>query len=320
MKTNNDPIHLLAVANPVPDHHRLADGPEQLLEDIIRMEQHEQERTKRPRRVRRSVLLAAAAAALVGSIGAAIALSNPSQTTRIACGGENIIDATSGDPIADCAAELRRLGIEPISLVAYDNGRGAVTVLESDSSAASGLTPLGEGFVQDTAIIELRQGIDDVATGVESGCFTNDEATEIVARELTASGVDWPITYRTDDDLTLPTCAVAMVLPEEQTVLIAQLERGSASDSSSEPPYAALVAQLNAALDGTCMNLNDAARTTVDLAYATDTQHMVNVHPVDDPESACTIATVNVGGAVEVTLRGPADGPIDPINLPVPMP
>ncbi|MFV1963173.1 MAG: hypothetical protein ACC658_15225, partial [Acidimicrobiia bacterium] len=79
-----------------------------------------------------------------------------------------------------------------------------------------------------------------------------------------------------------------------------------------------LAARLNLALNNECMTLNDAAEIAVDITFDVGAEYMTQIDTVDEPDTACTTAAINVGGSVFLVLRGPADGPIDPIALPKP--
>lgn len=323
MKRTSDPIHLIETANPLPDPGRLPDGPETLMEEIIGMTEEDRQPRKR---LRRPLVFSIAAFAVVLAGAAAWVMAMPEETTQIACNGEVIIDARSGDPVADCAAELGRLGIDPENLVVYVNDRGGVGVFEEGTDIPSSWRPLEDGFTQDTAIIRLREALNDIATGVESGCYSDEEAIVIVERELASSGLDWAIATRSHKGLNPPTCAVAMVLPEDRQVLVAQLETRTVTGGqvqewqSQKQAIDTLAARLNLALDNECMTLNDAAEIAVGITFDVGAEYMTQIHTVDEPDAACTTAAINVGGSVFVVLRGPADGPIDPIALPKPAP
>ena len=148
------------------------------------------QKSRGPKRRRRTAVLAATMLALA-SLGTAWALTRqPEHTTRIQCPGNSIIAAVSGDPVADCADELRRQGIEPPEMAAYANENGGVVVVEADSEIPSTGQPLDPGFRQDTAIIELEAALQDVTTGLATRCYTSNEAIPIVERELIRLGLE----------------------------------------------------------------------------------------------------------------------------------
>lgn len=319
MKRKSDPVHLIQITNPVPDPSQLPDGPETLTDDIIGTARP----VSQPRKhFRRPLVISTAAFAMVLAGAAAWVISSPEETTLILCNGEVTMEARSGDPIADCAAAMRRLGIEPVALVAYATDRGVVAVFEEGTDVPSSWQLLAEGFSQNIETIELREALDDIATGVESGCYTNDEAIAIVERELAVSSLDWEIAIRSHEDLNPPTCAVAIVQPESQRVLVAQLQYGgpSINDRPGDRPWIPLAEKLNVALDEQCMSLNEAADLAVDIVFDVGAEYMTQIDTVDEPDAACTEASINVGGSVFLVLRGPAEGPLDPVALPKPAP
>ena len=258
MKPANDPIRLIQTANPVSEPAQLPNGPATLLEDIIGAGETGPSPRRRPRR---SLVISIAAVAVVLAGAAAWVISSPQETTEIACNGEVIIPARSGDPVADCAAELGRLGFGPANLVAYATDRGGVAVFEEGTDVPSSWRLLEDGFSQDSEIIQLREALDDIATGIESGCYSDDEAIAIVERELAISSLDWEIVTRPHEDMNPPTCAVAIVQPEEQRVLVAQLQVGGAATNvgPDDRPWIPLAELINGALDARCMSLNEAA-------------------------------------------------------------
>jgi len=323
MKRTSDPIHLIQAANPVPESGLVPDGSETLMEEIVGMTGEDRQPRKR---IRRSLVLSTAAVAVVLAGAAAWVIAMPEETTNIACNGEVIIDARSGDPVADCAAEMRRQGIEPVNLSAYVNNGGAVGVFEEGADIPSSWRLLEDGFAQDTAIIRLQEALDDIATGIESGCYSDDEAIVIVERELAASGLDWEIATRSNEDLSSPTCAGAIVLPEDRQVLVVQSEARTVAGGqvqewqSQKQAIDTLAARLILALNNECMTLNDAAETAIGITFDVGAEYMTQIDTIDEPDAACTTATINVGGSVFLVLRGPADGPVEPIVLPKPAP
>jgi hypothetical protein len=323
MKRTSDPIHLIETANPVPDPGRLPDGPETLMDEIVGMTGEDRQPRKR---FRRPLVLSTAAVAVLLAGAAAWVMAMPEETTQIACNGEVIINARSGDPVADCAAEMRRQGIEPVNLSAYVNNGGVVGVFEEGADIPSSWRLLEDGFSQDTAIIALREALDDISTGVESACYSDEEAIAIVERELAASGLDWKIATRSNEGLNPPTCATAIVLPEDRQILVAQLETRTVPGGqvqewqSQKQSIDTLAARLNLALDNECMTLNDAAEIAIGITFDVGAEYMTQIDTINEPDSACTTAAINVGGSVFLVLRGPADGPIDHIALPKPAP
>ena len=270
-----------------------------------------------PKRRRRRWAIPIAAAAVLSTAAAGWAiLHDSSDSTALQCPGSVVIDAVTGDPVLDCSNDWRRYNeTEPPSMVAYDDGRGGVAVLVEGEPVPDGYTALEPGPFQNTALIELEAALGDVGTGLESGCYDDVAAAEITRRELDRLELaGWAVTV---DDGRRPdgssTCAYFIVDAALQQVQLI----GVPDESNAPDPYGAYSAALNEQLNADCVDLEDAA----DLArmLAADTEIVVDgtridfteeagvlfLHIVEDPDASCTRADVNVGGRVEVTLRGP---------------
>ena len=258
--------------------------------------------TRSKRRWRVPILIAAALA--TGAASWAI-FTDSSQSTTLGChapdDGISIVDATSGDPIADCAAVWRRdYGSEPPELVAYDNGRGGIEVVVVGADIPSDWTKLEPGPAQDVALIELAEGLDDVATGLASGCYTTGDSTKIVDRELHRLGLaSWTVRAEREPDGE-STCGYFYLDPEQQQVVLVGLDTGSPLESAVK-----LATQLNAALDGQCMTLDEAATAATGIATELGIEDALDLQSVADNAATCTRAHTNVGGVIGVILRGP---------------
>jgi hypothetical protein len=237
-------------------------------------------------------------------VGGAWALNRqPEQTTRILCPEDMVIAAVSGDPVADCAAALRDIGIEPPEMVAYTNEAGAVIVEEAADEAAEDLQPLGDDFRQDTAIIELEALINDVTVGLDGDCYTTEEAIPILESAADRVGLDWSVDVIRDADGE-SMCAYAFPQPEASSVGLSSIEAGLPTDE--EPPWTELGRQLHETLEAECLNLVDAVAVVERLANELEMEEMMSsITQTPDDQAACTRATVTVGGAVFVDLRGP---------------
>jgi hypothetical protein len=122
-----------------------------------------------------------------------------SATKRLFCAGQNgklaVIDATSGNPAADCAAEWQReRGAPAPPLVAYANTEGGVTVLPRSENPPAGWRTLRS---QDVALIELQESLDDYLNGLNSSCFSSPQATAFTRQQLARLGfVGWTVNIR----------------------------------------------------------------------------------------------------------------------------
>ena len=312
MKRRSDPVQVLQKANPVPEPDLLPYAPDSLVEEIINMSTPSPERH---RRLRRRVVLPAVALIALTATAAAWALTRqPEQTTEIACNGEVIIPARSGDPVADCAAELARVGITHGELKAYTNQFGGVAIYDSDQGVPTGAQLLEDGFRQDTASIEFKASLNDVVTGLESSCYSTDAARPIVEREMAAVDLDWDITIGTDngepriaDGAT--TCAYAIVQPEDEAVMLISLDSSAiVGGSGNEPPWTAFSERLVQQLEAECLTLPAAMQLAEDVfqeAVEADERNVAQVMGTVDNDATCSRVDITVGGSIFVDVRGP---------------
>jgi hypothetical protein len=197
-----DPIELLSRIAPLSDEEAAAlfgtMGRERLLEAITRLSPRAARRNRR--RVRRPLVLAIAVLVAIGmtAVAWAITRGGARETTSIDCviaGVDSGIDATSGNPAADCAAEWQReRGTPAPALVAYANSYGGVTVLPRSKKPPAGWRTLHS---QDVALIELQESLDDYLNGLNSTCFTSAQATAFTREQLYRLGfAGWTVNIR----------------------------------------------------------------------------------------------------------------------------
>src|SRR5262245_22831912 len=279
---------------------------------------------RRPSRRRRrwAVPIAAAAVLATAAAGWAAVRHDSSTNTAIGCphrdrgGNSTFIAAVTGDPVVDCGNAWRDMfGTEPPPMTAYDTGSGGVVVLLDGEPVPDGYTRLAPGPHVDTTLIQLQAALDDSGSGLTSNCFDEPGARNVVERELDRLGLDdWTVTV---DESRPPTgaasCAYLVVDAEQQEVQLI----GMGPAPSEAGPYRIFAAELDQRLRDQCVGLDAAADITRGVAAATDVSSytdyafteesgLLNIHTVEDPSATCTRADVDVGGAVEVTLRGPA--------------
>ncbi len=308
-----DVLNLIRAANPVADPDQMPDAPEPLVEEIIGMTTPTNQPRSRRRRGSRLVLVAATFVFAVAGIAAAATwIHQPGDTTDIACNGELIIPARSGDPVADCAAELDRLGIGHGELEAFANPAGGVTVRETGSEP-DGHTPLGEGFTQDVALIKLGERLADQVDGVASRCMTSGEAKAFAEQQMVDLGLDLPVTVRAQE-LDGSACAIAFVT-DDREVIVAMDVIGKAQ-VETETPWDPFIAQMSAELDSSCLTLDLAVPLADQIAIDTGIGYMSQVDAIEDSSLECTELSVDVGGAVFIVLRGPVDQSVPASQLP----
>lgn len=281
----------------------LVDRARKELMAVINQESDRQTAPSQMRPRRRWIVPILIAAALATGAATWAIFADISTSTKLAChvpaDGIAIVDAVSGDPVADCTALWQRdYGTDPPPLVAYDNGHGGIEVVAVGTAVPSDWTKLEPA--QGVALIELEEALDDVATGLASSCHTAGDATAIVNRELERLHLtSWTVT--TDSrSVGESTCSYFHLDPEQQQVVLVALGIGA-------PPRPAvmLATRLNDALDEECMTLDDAAVTATAIATDIGIQDTLELHSVPDEEASCTRAHTNVGGTIRVILRGP---------------
>ena len=315
----NDPLHELLTLAPKVDNQ-----PEDLTNlrtDLMNLIDHESRSNidqigdSGRRRVRRKWVMPVIAAVLVLSTAAAYAISlSSSESTSVEC-PTGIYDAVTGDPVLDCSNEWRRAtNSEPPTMIAYDNAQGGVVVLLADQSVPGGFTRIEAGQFQNTDIIELRASLDDVSAGLSSECFNEADARIVIQADLDRLALTaWTITVdstRMPDGAAL--CARAIIEPDTQQVQVIGL-----SNSGETDPFGPFATAINAQLEAECLNIDEAVAavrtisenadiringTTIEI---TEEAGVLVINTIEEFAATCSRADVNVGGRVEVTLRGP---------------
>jgi hypothetical protein len=260
-------------------------------------------------RHRLPVIAAASATAVVAgtAIGWAITNSGATDTVAVQCeinGADAIIPATSGDPVADCAAEWQReTGTNAPRLVAYDNGHGGITVAPASQQPAPSSSPLPRGSTQNVSAITLQESLDDYISGLNATCHSTDGALAFVRQELQAAGLqEWSVSAPPDGADGSSTCAnTAIVDAKSHEVLLRALGGPEASDL----PFMRLAQRLRN-LSG-CYSVGELTQrvraTARDLGLS-EAAHEYQLTTVPTAGS-CSIVHETVGGTIFLTIRGP---------------
>jgi hypothetical protein len=336
----SDPIELLSRIAPVSDE-AAADlfgtaGRERLLEAIMRLSP----RPGRParRRVRRPLVLAVAVLVAIGTATVAWALtrSGARDTTSIDCviaGVDSGIDATSGNPAADCAAEWRReRGTPAPPLVAYANSYGGVTVLPRSTKPPAGWRTLHS---QNVALIELQESLDDYLNGLNSTCFTNARATAFTRQQLNRLGfAGWTVNIRSIPDSTSSnnTATVTSAGSGARTAPAMSTAGPICTGSGLVDPTTATVTLISGPTGGNpppnwlpgrlATSLRPLTRTCLSLPAARDaveqeasqlglspspplTRTSYDLNTIGDDKLRCTTLYQTVEGGINLILRGP---------------
>ena len=266
------------------------------------------------RRARLPVVVGVTLVLAGSAIGWAITTTSARDTVSIQClnagGGDTIIPAVTGDPVADCAAQWRRdTGSEPPPLIAYDNGHGGITVAPADRAPLPGATPLPEGATQNVAIVQVQRSLDDLVGGLNSGCFDNPTAVEMTTGILARFGMqDWTVEPAPPADLSGSSnewCVDTAILdPETRTVSL----RALGGPMPADAPYAQLAARLRS-LSTECIPLDAMTQrvgSILDELGISEARNEVQLTEIREHDAPCATVTETVGGSIFLALRGPA--------------
>lgn len=288
-----------------------SEAKQALFEEIITMDTDTKAlpATSGGRYSRRTIVLVATLALLsFAAVGTAAVYSAIQTTTAVAChgpdGGVSVMDSVTGDSVTDCAEHWRRItGEEPPALVAYDNGIGGVEVVPHGADVPGSWQILEPGVVQDARLIELEAALGDHIDGLLSACHRVDSGRAIAERELDRLGLDtWETVSERGSADGETTCTFYFLDSERQRVVLIPLEGMIAP---GETPHTMLADRLGEELDR-CLSAQEAADLTREIAADVGVvEEGLNIRELTDPDSECARAHVNVGGRVDVTIRGP---------------
>jgi hypothetical protein len=324
--SDHNPIDLLSRISPVSDEDASAmfgaSGKENLLDAITALSSGRERRAIR--RLRRPLVLAVAAVVVAGAAGAAWAMTRGSarETTAVDCqigGGTTVIDATSGDPAADCAA----IWPAPVpKLKAYSDGVGGVAVIPASEKAPAGWMPIAS---QDVALIELQETLDDNINGLDSSCFSSTAATTFTQQELNRLGfIGWSVNVRPpaqQQNAQPPAgtkaapgvsggqaCYGGFADPASKTVTL--FGGGDQSGAANWPPHQ--LADSLRPLTQQCLSLSAMETEVVQRATAlgmsqtVEGDHNYELNATKDNTISCSTVYETVEGTVDVVVRGPA--------------
>lgn len=184
-------------------------------------------------------------------------------------------------------------------------------------------TAVPRGIIQDPLVIELQEALEDTGRGLYSECFTAADARTKVRGELDRLGLaEWTVVVdesRRPDGADL--CALGWLKPgSKQVELIGMPSRDLGFDTthpSSQDPFTPYAASLAEELEQRCLTLEEAAEVARELAADTEVvvdgqviefreDYNLGITTVEDATASCTRSTVEVGGSIAVTLRGPS--------------
>jgi hypothetical protein len=224
------------------------------------------------------------------------------QTGDLTSGGPPL----TGDPVADCARYQELAGLPPIEdPVAFRDAWNPVVVVPRAQVPADAEL-LDVATAADLAAQELQASLHDLVDGPVTGCPDPATAAAAAQAELDRLALsDWRVEVSTDAG-TLE-CAGVVVDAEQQLLTVVP--------TGATEPLETLVARgdmvpevltlrdlLRTRIADTCLDLT-AAEAVV--AQALGTAHHWPTSAIEDPEATCTRVDLEVGGSIQVTLRGP---------------
>ena len=307
--TASDPTELLSRLAPVSDSEaaEVYGSGKGRLRDAITQLPHGRSRPAR-HLLRRPVVIAFAALVVAAAMGAGWALtrSSATNTTSVDCvvrGVDSIVDATSGDPAADCVAVWESLVGSPApALTAYDNGLGGVAVIPSSEKPPASWTPI---VSQNVALIELQESLDDHISGLASACFGSDAATTFVQRQFDRLGfADWRVDVRSSDGA----CYGGYTEPDTKTVVLGA--GGDESGAATWPPHQ--LADSLRPLTQQCLSLAamqsevEQRATALGMSQTVENDHNYRLTAVKDDTLSCATVSETGGGTTQIIVRGPA--------------
>jgi hypothetical protein len=280
-------------------------------------------RSRRRRRRHTAALGAAGAALLACGGGVAYAVfSQPAETALgIACtagqteqeylewGVNSFLSTSSGDPVADCAAQYVRLRGAAPELQGYTYGGSSIAVVPESWPVPSDWRPLAPSFRNDAARLELDQRLGDTIDGPQSSCRSADAVEALVRTDLADLGLrGWQVerleqAARADGR---SSCAFAWVDEQGRSTVIIQ-GTGTVRVDPGPSDSLDLVEALRRDVVETCLPL-PAARAAAERAItgAGFELAQATITTLEDPEADCTRVELPAAGVVTVVLRGPA--------------
>lgn len=212
----------------------------------------------------------------------------------------------TGDALADCDNYLAAAGREPIDdPVAFYWGDNTLYVAPADQVPAG--AQLADPTLDGEAVRELEASLWDQVDGMLAGCRSADDARTFAASELQRLGLEgWTIPTPPEDSSARGKCAgSATADPTTRTIQLFpnryDRER-TVEDPGGTMPVVFEIRDGLRALAEQCLPLDEAARQAKQVLGTED--HWPTT-TITDPDATCTRIDMEVGGSIQVTLRGP---------------
>jgi len=221
------------------------------------------------------------------------------QVQRNAVGGPEL----TGDPIADCQHYESLTERDPIrDPVAFRlPGHGSIYVAPSDQIPITA-ERLTAATVNDASTRELDSSMHDWVDGMVATCRTEEDARDFAKTELQRLHlVGWRILTSSVKSDEGPCVGDPEVDASTRTVTLLPHSMRSPDDrGASRETYT--IRDALRGIAGQCLPLAKAERLTTE-AMGTEFHWPLTV--IDDPAATCTRVDMEVGGSIQITLRGP---------------
>jgi hypothetical protein len=216
-----------------------------------------------------------------------------------------VLDTTTGDPVADCAAEYARLNGAAPDLRAYSSGSVFVWVVPVSWPVPDSWQPLPQDFTNDATRLELKQRVDDRVDGPNSQCMTVDDAVSLVNTYFTElHQVGWNVERGSTSDAARTCAQVSIDESAAKTVVVQTVSEASTAPADAQDVRLATAIRRN--VTGACLDL-DRARAAVNDAITGSGADPRGVSVVQSPDRAarCSRVDMVVGGRITIVLHGP---------------
>lgn len=155
-------------------------------------------------------------------------------------------------------------------------------------------------------MIELDAALADFGDGLRAQCYTLATARPLAEATLQRLGLaDWSVRIDPDRNGGDDTCAIHGLDPEAKAVVLSgDIGMGP---PPADTPYVRLAAAVQDQIDRHCLTRQqavDAVRRIASDLGIHETGGDLVIHSVPDDSAACSRTDVNVGGRIEVTVRG----------------
>ncbi|KGN35031.1 hypothetical protein N802_01790 [Knoellia sinensis KCTC 19936] len=210
--------------------------------------------------------------------------------------------ALSADPIADCQKYQQLQGKPPIEdpAVFTHSGMTYVTPRKAVPPSAEAAPPVKPNA---DALMVLRASLGDYANGANSRCLSEGEAAAFVKDELARLGLTGVKVVARPFAAGDKCAAIDYDPPTGEVLIMGSPEDASRPSKNRGGGMHEVAATLRTEITEKCVPLPEAEAIT---AKALGKRHHWPTSAVVDEKLKCTTADLQVGGSMQVFLRGPS--------------